>query len=177
VASVAALTELAALWPGDVVVVDDILAPPSLRTIIDELDFAYWWPRSAGGKQREHERSLVRRRASQPLTACSGGRTDIYPPAVGIFGNPNRNRSPNARTRTSRTRTVTSSTPALQRSCPIPARIQENMRVDGSRAALAEQHNGDDEPPHDNEHICRFSGTQRTNRRDTHTTAAITPWG
>ena len=80
-------------------------------------------PRSAGGNrrerstwrqpwsaQREHERSLVRRRASQPqpLTACSGGRTDICPPAVGIFGNPNRNRSPNARTRTSRTRIVTS---------------------------------------------------------------------
>jgi hypothetical protein len=34
-------TELAALWPGDVVVVDDVLAPPSLRTIIDKLDFAY----------------------------------------------------------------------------------------------------------------------------------------
>jgi hypothetical protein len=34
VASVAALTELAALRPGDVVVVDDVLAPPSLRTII-----------------------------------------------------------------------------------------------------------------------------------------------
>ena len=50
------------------------------------------------------------RRASQPqpLTACSDGRTDICPPAVGIFRNPNRNRSPNARTRTSRTRTVTS---------------------------------------------------------------------
>ena len=43
-ASVAALTELVALWPGDVVVVDDVLAPPSLRTIIDKLDFAYWWP-------------------------------------------------------------------------------------------------------------------------------------
>jgi hypothetical protein len=51
------------------------------------------------------------------------------------------------------------------------------MRADGSRAALAEQHNGDDEPPHDNEHICRFSGTQRTNRGDTHTSAAITPLG
>jgi hypothetical protein len=72
VAAVAELTELAALRPGDVVVVDDVLAPPSLRTIIDELDFAYWWP------------------------------------TEGIFGNPNRNRSPNARTRTSRTRTVTS---------------------------------------------------------------------
>src|SRR3954447_19507716 len=36
------LTELAALWPGNVV--DDGLAPPSLRTIIDELDIAYWWP-------------------------------------------------------------------------------------------------------------------------------------
>jgi hypothetical protein len=44
VASVAAPTELAALWPGDVVVVGDVLAPPSLRTTIDELDFAYWWP-------------------------------------------------------------------------------------------------------------------------------------
>jgi hypothetical protein len=78
VASVAALTELAALWPGDVVVVDDVLAPPSVRTIIDELDFAYWWPTEiAGGKRRErstwrqpwsarreHERSLVRRRVS-----------------------------------------------------------------------------------------------------------------
>jgi hypothetical protein len=37
VASVAAPTESAALWPGDVVVVDDVLAPPSLRTIIDKL--------------------------------------------------------------------------------------------------------------------------------------------
>jgi hypothetical protein len=44
VASVAALTELAALWPGDVVVVDDVLAPPRLRAIIDELDFGHWWP-------------------------------------------------------------------------------------------------------------------------------------
>ena len=50
-ASVAALTELAALWPGDVVVVDDVLAPPSLRTIIDELDFAYWWPTEIGWRQ------------------------------------------------------------------------------------------------------------------------------
>ena len=40
-ASVAALTELAALRPGDVVVVDDVLAPPSLHTVIDKLDFAY----------------------------------------------------------------------------------------------------------------------------------------
>ena len=53
-AAVAALTELAALWPGDVVVVDDVLAPPSLHTIIDELDFAHSGrPRSAGGKRRE----------------------------------------------------------------------------------------------------------------------------
>jgi hypothetical protein len=37
VASVAALTQLVALWPGDVVVVDDVLAPPGLRTIIDKL--------------------------------------------------------------------------------------------------------------------------------------------
>ena len=50
-ASVAALTELAALWPGDVVVVDDVLAPPSLRTIIDELDFAYRWPTEIGWRQ------------------------------------------------------------------------------------------------------------------------------
>jgi hypothetical protein len=47
-ASVAALTELAALRPGDVVVVDEVLAPPSLRTIIDKLDFAYWWPTEIG---------------------------------------------------------------------------------------------------------------------------------
>jgi hypothetical protein len=33
---------LAALWPGDVVVVDDVAAPPSLHTIIDELDFTHW---------------------------------------------------------------------------------------------------------------------------------------
>ena len=32
-ASVAALTELGPLRPGNVVVVDDVLAPPSLRTI------------------------------------------------------------------------------------------------------------------------------------------------
>jgi hypothetical protein len=125
VASVAALTELAALRPGDVVVVDDVLAPPSLHTVIDKLAFAYWWPTEIGRRQpvgsvqtwhqrwsaqREHERRLVQRRASQPqpLTACNGGRTDINPPAVGIFCNPNRNRSPNARTRTSRTRTVAS---------------------------------------------------------------------
>ena len=50
-ASVAALTELAAQRPGDVVVVDDVLAPPSLRTIIDELDFAYWWPTEIGWRQ------------------------------------------------------------------------------------------------------------------------------
>ena len=50
-ASLAALTELAALLPGDVVVVDDVLAPPSLRTIIDELDFAYWWPTEIGWRQ------------------------------------------------------------------------------------------------------------------------------
>jgi hypothetical protein len=34
---------LAALRPGDVVAVDGVLASPSLRTIIDELDFAFWW--------------------------------------------------------------------------------------------------------------------------------------
>jgi hypothetical protein len=51
VASVAALTELAALWPGDVVVVDDVLAPPRLRAIIDELDFANWWPTENGWRQ------------------------------------------------------------------------------------------------------------------------------
>ena len=50
-ASVAALTELAALWPGDVVVVDDVLAPPSLRAIIDKLGFAYWWPTEIGWRQ------------------------------------------------------------------------------------------------------------------------------
>jgi hypothetical protein len=33
---------LAALWPGDVVVIDDVLAPPSVRTIIDELGFTHW---------------------------------------------------------------------------------------------------------------------------------------
>jgi hypothetical protein len=44
VASVATLTELAALRRGDVVVVDDVLTPPSLRTIIDQRDFADWWP-------------------------------------------------------------------------------------------------------------------------------------
>ena len=37
--------------PGDVVVVDDVLVPPSLRTIIDELDFAYWWPTEIGWRQ------------------------------------------------------------------------------------------------------------------------------
>ena len=120
-----ALTELAALWPGDVVVVDDVLVPTSLRTIIDELDFAYWWPTEIGWRQAsgafKRGVSLGRRsenasevwfgeelRSRSAPTACSGGRTDIRPPAVGIFGNPNRNRSPNARTRTSRTRTVTS---------------------------------------------------------------------
>jgi hypothetical protein len=51
VASVAAPTELAALWPGDVLVVGDVLAPPSLRAIIDELDFAYWWPTEIGWRQ------------------------------------------------------------------------------------------------------------------------------
>jgi hypothetical protein len=51
VASVAALTELAALRPGDVVVVDDVLAPPSLHTVIDKLDFAYWWPTEIGRRQ------------------------------------------------------------------------------------------------------------------------------
>jgi hypothetical protein len=54
VASVAALTELAALRPGDVVVVDDVLAPPRLPAIIDELDFGHWWPTEIGcGKRRE----------------------------------------------------------------------------------------------------------------------------
>jgi hypothetical protein len=51
VASVAALTELAALRPGDAVVVDDVLAPPSLPTIIDELDFGYWWPTEIDWRQ------------------------------------------------------------------------------------------------------------------------------
>jgi hypothetical protein len=51
VASVAALTQLAALWPGDVVVVDDVLAPPRLRAIIDELDFGHWWPTDLGWRQ------------------------------------------------------------------------------------------------------------------------------
>jgi hypothetical protein len=51
VATVAALTEVAALRPGDVAVVDDVLAPPSLRTIINELDFAYWWPTEIGWRQ------------------------------------------------------------------------------------------------------------------------------
>jgi DNA-binding NarL/FixJ family response regulator len=34
-----------------VVVVDDVLVPPSLRTIIDELDFAYWWPTEIGWRR------------------------------------------------------------------------------------------------------------------------------
>src|SRR5258708_27018995 len=51
VASVAALTALAALPPGDAVVVDDVLAPPSSRTIIDELDFPYWWPTEIGWRR------------------------------------------------------------------------------------------------------------------------------
>jgi hypothetical protein len=116
---------LAALRPGDVVVVDDVLAPPSLRTIIDELDFAYWWPTEIGwrrasgafkrgvslGRRSESTSDVwfgeeLRSRSRSPPVAC--GRTDICPPAVGIFGNPNRSRSPNARTPTSRTRTVTS---------------------------------------------------------------------
>jgi hypothetical protein len=92
-----------------------------VRTIIDELGFSYWRPTEIGWQQASGSfkrgvslggaaRSLVRRRASQPqtLTACGGGRADICPPAVGIFGNPNRNRSPDARTRTTRTRAATS---------------------------------------------------------------------
>jgi hypothetical protein len=51
VASVAALAELAALWPSDVVVVDEVLAPPRLLAIIDELDFAHWWPTEIGWRQ------------------------------------------------------------------------------------------------------------------------------
>ena len=121
-ASVAALTELAALRPGDVAVVDDVLAPPSLRTITDELDFAYWWPTEIGWRQtsgafkrgaRLGQRSEstsedwfgeeLRSRSRSPAVAAAA-----LTSAVGIFGNPNSNRSPNARTRTSRTRTVTS---------------------------------------------------------------------
>ena len=116
-ASVAALTELAALWPGDVVVVDDVLAPPSLRTIIDDLDFAYWWPTEIGWRQASGAfnvasalvgaaRARAKSGSAKSFVAAaahrlSGGRTDICPPAVGIFGSPKRNRSPNARTRTS----------------------------------------------------------------------------
>jgi len=48
---------LAALRPGDVVAVDDVLAPPSLRTIIDELDFAYWWPTEIVTQITRHTRS------------------------------------------------------------------------------------------------------------------------
>ena len=50
-ASVAALTDLAKMRQGDVVVVDDVLAPPSLRTITDELDFSYWRPTEIGWRQ------------------------------------------------------------------------------------------------------------------------------
>jgi hypothetical protein len=64
---------LAALWPADVVVVDDVLAPPSLRTIIDELDFAYWRPTEIGWRQPsgafKRGVSLRRRSASQPTAA------------------------------------------------------------------------------------------------------------
>jgi hypothetical protein len=44
-------TQLAALWPGDLVVFDDVLAPPRLHTIIHELDFAHWWPTEIGWRQ------------------------------------------------------------------------------------------------------------------------------
>ena len=58
-ASVAALTEVAALRPGDVAVVDDVLTPPSLRTIIDQLDFAYWWPTEIGWRQRRERLNVA----------------------------------------------------------------------------------------------------------------------
>ncbi|MFD0008185.1 2OG-Fe(II) oxygenase [Streptomyces sp. NPDC127178] len=65
---VAALTELAALRQGEVMVVDDVLASPSLRTIIDELDFAYWRPTEIGWRQASgasnHGVSLGRRSES-----------------------------------------------------------------------------------------------------------------
>lgn len=50
-ASIGAFSELAALRHGEVVVLDDVLAAPSLRTIIGELDFAYWWPTEIGWRQ------------------------------------------------------------------------------------------------------------------------------
>jgi hypothetical protein len=59
---------LAPPWPGDVVVVDDVLAPPRLRAIIDELDFGLWWPTEIGWRQAsgafERGVSLGRRRES-----------------------------------------------------------------------------------------------------------------
>jgi hypothetical protein len=59
---------LVALWQGDVVVVDDVLAPPSLRTIIDELDFAHWWPTEIGWRQA----SGSSKRASATVGAARG---------------------------------------------------------------------------------------------------------
>jgi hypothetical protein len=116
---------LAALRPGDVVVVDDVLAPPSLRTIIDELDFAHWWPTEIGWRQTsgafKHGVSLGRRSESTSEVWFGEelrSRSRSPPVAAGALTSarqpwessvtPNRNRSPNARTRTSRTRTVTS---------------------------------------------------------------------
>ena len=70
VASVAALTELAALRPGDVVVVDDVLAPPSLRTIIDELDLPteIGWRQPSGAFKRGV--SLGRRSDATGVSDC-----------------------------------------------------------------------------------------------------------
>ncbi|MEV8092654.1 2OG-Fe(II) oxygenase [Streptomyces nigra] len=51
VASVEALTELAALRQDNVVVIDDVLAPPSLRAITEDLEFAYWRPTEIGWRQ------------------------------------------------------------------------------------------------------------------------------
>jgi hypothetical protein len=116
---------LAALRPGDVVVVDDVLAPPSLRTIIDELDFAHWWPTEIGWRQASgaFKRGVSLGRRSESTSEVWFGeelrsRSRSPPVAAGALTSarqpwessvtPNRNRSPNARTRTSRTRTVTS---------------------------------------------------------------------
>jgi hypothetical protein len=90
---------LAALRPGDVVVVDDVLAPLSLCTIIDKLDFAYWWPTEIGRRQpsaafkrgisvgrRSESTSEVwfseelRNRSSPPVTA--GALTSTRQPSV-----------------------------------------------------------------------------------------------
>lgn len=54
-ASGAALTELAALRQDDVAVIDEVLEPSRLGTIVDELDFAYWRPTEIGWRQASGE--------------------------------------------------------------------------------------------------------------------------